>query len=191
MPRPSAWRSVGFHDQVRVVALQRVVHEPKLAALAAAREGPLDLPHQPHRAQRRNVLADLQRDVTRQARGRTARGSGVACADSGPACAQPRAVDRPSGRDRRSSCSGLSPHGIMIGAIFCYVKTVSPKSVAEDPFETRRTALRALEDSPEVAYPGRNQLRRRIGERSERNPPEARTGGIRTVCARRISAVRP
>ncbi len=40
-------RIVGFDDQVRVIALQGVMHEPKARTLAAAPEGTLDLADDP------------------------------------------------------------------------------------------------------------------------------------------------
>jgi glutamine synthetase adenylyltransferase len=44
---------LGFDDQVRVVAEQRIVHQPKIAAIAAGRKGPLELPHDADIAQGR------------------------------------------------------------------------------------------------------------------------------------------
>ena len=37
---------IGFHDQVRVVRLDRVVNEPKIVSFAAGGEAPLEIAHQ-------------------------------------------------------------------------------------------------------------------------------------------------
>lgn len=42
-------------DQVRMIALERVVREAKVATLAAVREGTLDLVNDPYRPERGNV----------------------------------------------------------------------------------------------------------------------------------------
>src|SRR5262245_7389707 len=110
-----------LHDQMRVIALERVVHEAELPALAPAREGLLDLLHEPHRAQRRNILPHSDRDMTRE-----------------PASERiPRAVSQARARSRLAPGSGSSPapsaaielelfgfasHANMIGAIFIICK---------------------------------------------------------------------
>ena len=53
-------------DQVRVVPLQRVVHEPKSLAITPDGEGPFDLVNDSDSTQRRNVGAHAQRDVRGQ-----------------------------------------------------------------------------------------------------------------------------
>jgi hypothetical protein len=45
MPRPSAFAILRLDDQVGVIPLQGVVHEPEPRTLAAGREGALDLAH--------------------------------------------------------------------------------------------------------------------------------------------------
>jgi len=55
-------------DQMRVVPLQRVVHEPEPLAGAATRERPLDLMDDGHGAQRWNVGTHAQCHVRRQRR---------------------------------------------------------------------------------------------------------------------------
>ena len=59
---PSAGR---LDDHVHVVVLDRVVNQPKPAPLARLAPASLQLGHQPRSPERRNVLAHLQRDVTR------------------------------------------------------------------------------------------------------------------------------
>jgi hypothetical protein len=54
-----------LHDEVRVVGLQRVVHEPKVGARTAARERPLDFVDDRDRPQRGYVAAHAKRDVRR------------------------------------------------------------------------------------------------------------------------------
>ena len=57
---------VGFDDQMRVVPLQRVVHQPESRPLTAVGEALLDLMHQIDRPQRRQVGKQSQRHVRRQ-----------------------------------------------------------------------------------------------------------------------------
>jgi hypothetical protein len=64
-PAPELPRVVRFHDQVSVIALDRVVDEPEAPALAPRRERDLDRAHDARAAQRRDVAAHLERDVTR------------------------------------------------------------------------------------------------------------------------------
>jgi hypothetical protein len=52
-----------LHNQVRVISLKRVVHEPKLSELAPHRKASLELAHESHSAQRRDVFSNLERDV--------------------------------------------------------------------------------------------------------------------------------
>ena len=59
----------GFDDQVDVVALDRVVRDAETTPLAGFTPAPLDLAHEARGAQRRNIAANLQRDVARVARG--------------------------------------------------------------------------------------------------------------------------
>ena len=53
-------------DQVRVIALQRVVHETEARPFAPGGEGALDLVDDPNGAERGYVATDPQRDVRRQ-----------------------------------------------------------------------------------------------------------------------------
>ena len=55
-------------DEVRMVPLQRVVHEPEVRAAAAFGEGPLDLADDSGLAQRWQIGAQSQRHVRRQRR---------------------------------------------------------------------------------------------------------------------------
>jgi len=55
-----------FHDQVSVISLQGVVHQPKARPRAALGKGAFDLPHDPHRAQRRQAATKTQGDVRRK-----------------------------------------------------------------------------------------------------------------------------
>ena len=50
-------------DEMGMVALQRVVHEPKVRTRAAGGEGPLDLAHDAEGAERREIGPEAQRDV--------------------------------------------------------------------------------------------------------------------------------
>jgi hypothetical protein len=65
-PAPESLSALRLDDEVGVIALQRVVHEPKVPALARSRERSLHLAHQLHGPQRRNVGPDLDRHVRRQ-----------------------------------------------------------------------------------------------------------------------------
>jgi hypothetical protein len=65
MPRPSALRCL-LRDQVRVVALDRVMHEAEVTPFATRCEGVFELAHEPDGAQRRKSFADLQGHVTRK-----------------------------------------------------------------------------------------------------------------------------
>ncbi len=56
---------VGFHDQMRVIALQGVVHEPEVASVATGGERALDLVDDRHGAQRGYVVAHVERHVRR------------------------------------------------------------------------------------------------------------------------------
>ncbi len=53
-------------DEVRVIPLQRVVHEPKPRTFARRRERPLDLAHDRHRAKRWDVPAQAKGQVRRK-----------------------------------------------------------------------------------------------------------------------------
>ena len=55
-----------FHDQMRVIPLQRVVHDPELGSLATVGEGAFDHPHDAHVAKRRKTSSQTQRHVRRQ-----------------------------------------------------------------------------------------------------------------------------
>jgi len=59
---PSTERTsiIGLDDQVQMVGLDRVVHEPKVLALEHAGKRPLHLPHQSPSAKRRDIGSDLQ-----------------------------------------------------------------------------------------------------------------------------------
>jgi hypothetical protein len=61
-------RAGGLDDQVNVIALDGVMHEPEPAALADFPPSPLQLPHQLSRAQRGKTSLDLQRNMTRMPR---------------------------------------------------------------------------------------------------------------------------
>ena len=63
MPRPSGVAVVRLDDEMGMVALQRVVHEPKVRTRAAGGEGPLDLAHDAEGAERREIGPEAQRDV--------------------------------------------------------------------------------------------------------------------------------
>jgi hypothetical protein len=54
-----------FHDQVRVIALQRVVRHAELPALAGRGQGTLKLAHQAAGTKRRNAAQHAHRDVHR------------------------------------------------------------------------------------------------------------------------------
>lgn len=54
-----------FDDQVGVISLQGVVHQPKPRPIAGDREALLDLPYDRHRAQRRTARAHAQRHMCR------------------------------------------------------------------------------------------------------------------------------
>ncbi len=80
---------VRFHDQVRVIALQRIVRQPKARPRAPAGEGALDRADDRDGSQRRNAGEHAERDVRRkcpelrsgsmrQTRGRSALTSGTA-----------------------------------------------------------------------------------------------------------------
>ena len=62
-PAPERVLIPGFDDEVRVIALQRVVHDPEVATLAAVREGALDLPHDARVAERWETGPQAQGDV--------------------------------------------------------------------------------------------------------------------------------
>ncbi len=72
-PRPdrlhaaSERRLIGsLDDEMRVIPLERVVHEPKPRPLAPYRERPLDLAHDRYRPERRHACPHSQRHVRRQ-----------------------------------------------------------------------------------------------------------------------------
>ena len=60
---PEGVAVVRLDDEMGVVALQRVVHEPKVGTRAAGGEGPLDLTHDAEGAERREIGPEAQRDV--------------------------------------------------------------------------------------------------------------------------------
>ena len=62
-PAPERRDAVGLDDQVRVIVLDRVVHEPEVRSRARAPERPLHLANDLPLAQRRNVAPHRQRDV--------------------------------------------------------------------------------------------------------------------------------
>lgn len=82
-----------FHDEMRVVALQRIVDEAKPFARATDGERPLELVHDRHRPQGRHVASHPQRDVRWQRRAEVrARCVSEAGSRAGPAlapCARP------------------------------------------------------------------------------------------------------
>jgi hypothetical protein len=57
---------VRLHEQVRMIALQRVVHQAKAGSYAATTECALDLPHDGNHSERWYVLVDAHRDVRRE-----------------------------------------------------------------------------------------------------------------------------
>jgi hypothetical protein len=63
MPRASAFFAARLHDQVRVIALQRVVRDAEVAAFAGLGERAPELAHHGDRAQRRQVGPNAQRHV--------------------------------------------------------------------------------------------------------------------------------
>ncbi len=63
-PAPEREMITRFDDEMRMVPLQRVVHEPKIAALTPVPEGPLDLVHDWHRPQRRNAATHANGHVS-------------------------------------------------------------------------------------------------------------------------------
>jgi hypothetical protein len=84
--------AVRLHDQVRVIALERVVRDSEAASLARLGQGALPFLHERDRSQRRDALAHAKRDVDRTGPGHR------------PAAevqhARPRAA-RPAGADAR------------------------------------------------------------------------------------------
>lgn len=68
-------RAVGLHQQVHVIALERVVHDPEGGALAACPERALDLAYDAAVAEGRDVGAHAQRDVARRVAGDAAAGA--------------------------------------------------------------------------------------------------------------------
>ena len=63
---PESVSAFGLDDQMSVIALQRVVHEPERASLTRPRERSLHFAHELHCSQRRDVLSNLQRYVGRE-----------------------------------------------------------------------------------------------------------------------------
>jgi len=61
-------RAPRLDDHVYVVALDRIVNEPKPSALACLPPASLQLGNEFRRTERRNILLHLQRDVTRMTR---------------------------------------------------------------------------------------------------------------------------
>jgi hypothetical protein len=57
---------VGFHDQMRVIPLERVMHEPKILAIAPDGKAALDLSNQSDGAQRSDPRSRFERYVTRR-----------------------------------------------------------------------------------------------------------------------------
>ena len=60
---PEGVAVVRLDDEMGMVALQRVVHEPKVGTRAAGGEGPLDLADDAEGAERREIGPEPQRDV--------------------------------------------------------------------------------------------------------------------------------
>jgi hypothetical protein len=71
MPSREIARARRLDDQVGVVALNRVVDEAEAAAVARRSEAEFELADEAHGAQRRDLGADLQRDVAGKARGQS------------------------------------------------------------------------------------------------------------------------
>ena len=67
-PPPQGIRILGFHDQMHMIGLDRVVGEPKGPAIAGLRPGPLEFVDELHGTKRRHIVADLEGDVTGIAR---------------------------------------------------------------------------------------------------------------------------
>src|SRR5688572_14821838 len=67
MPRPSASLPARLHDEVDVIALDRVVADAELAALAAAAQPDLELADEAPTSQRRHLAPNPQRHVGRTA----------------------------------------------------------------------------------------------------------------------------
>ncbi len=64
-PAPERVTVAGLDDQVRVVALQRVVDQAKLRAVASLRERSFELPNEPDRSQRHEPRPQPERHVRR------------------------------------------------------------------------------------------------------------------------------
>jgi hypothetical protein len=64
---PEGLAVVCLDEQVRVIALERVVHEPEPRTLASGSERTFDLLHDANDTQRRNVIAHPQGDVCGEA----------------------------------------------------------------------------------------------------------------------------
>jgi hypothetical protein len=62
-PAPERILIIRFDNEVRVVALQGVLHEPKASALAAAAEAALDPAHDANVTKRRQIRQHANRDV--------------------------------------------------------------------------------------------------------------------------------
>ncbi len=60
---PEGVAVVRLDDEMGMVALQRVVHEPKVGTRAAGGEGPLDLTDDAEGAERREIGPEAERDV--------------------------------------------------------------------------------------------------------------------------------
>ena len=59
---------LGLHDEMRMIALEGVVHQAEVPSLASLSEGALQLAHEPHAAQRGHLGPQLQGDVAGMAR---------------------------------------------------------------------------------------------------------------------------
>ncbi len=65
-PAPEGATIARLDDQVRVIPLQRVVHQPKPRPIARRSERTLDLPHDRHGAKRRNIAPHAEGHMRRQ-----------------------------------------------------------------------------------------------------------------------------
>jgi hypothetical protein len=83
-----------------MVRLDRVVHDSEAPALAGLAQRALELAHEAHRAQRRDILPDLQRQVTRMPRRKRSSLPMRVLRARGALAARTFAGDRPSGAQR-------------------------------------------------------------------------------------------
>ncbi len=67
-PPPQRLRTLRLDDQMHMIALNRVVRDPKPPPVTRPRERPLHLPDQTHAPQRRHATPDLERHVAGVAR---------------------------------------------------------------------------------------------------------------------------